>query len=343
MAEFGWGILGAGNIARKFAADLAFAPGARLAAVGSRDAARAAEFAGETGAGRAHGNYGDLVADPDVEAVYVATRHPDHAAAALLCLEAGKPVLVEKPFTLNAPQARRVVAAARGRGLFCMEAMWTRFFPVMGAVRAALAGGAIGEPRMVLAHFGYRGPWDPRRRHLNPDDGGGALLDVGIYPVSLASMVLGPVRKVCGLAHLGETGVDEQSAIVLGHDGGRLASLTCAVRTDTPHHADILGTGGRIRIHAPWWRPNRYTLCRPDGPDEDVEIPHGGAGYQFQVIEAMRCVRAGLVESPVMPLDESVRLMEVLDECRARWGLMYPGEGGGGAAPRNGPATTTNP
>lgn len=334
MADFGWGILGAGNIARKFARDLAYAPGARLAAIGSRDAARAAEFAGEQGAQRAHGSHEALANDPGVEAVYVATRHPDHAAAALLCLEAGKPVLVEKPFTLNAAEARRVAAAAGERRLFCMEAMWMRFFPVMEAVRAAVARGAIGEPRMVLAHFGYRGPWEPGRRHLNLEDGGGALLDVGIYPVSLASMILGPVRGVCGLAHLGETGVDEQSAIVLRHDDGRLASLTCAVRTDTPHEADILGTGGRIRIHASWWRPTGFTLVRPDHPDEHTEIPHEGAGYQFQAIETMRCVRAGLTESPVMPLDESIRLMEVLDECRSLWGLRYPGESPATTPPR---------
>jgi predicted dehydrogenase len=321
-----WGILGLGVIARHFATALASMPGARIAAVGSRSRAKAEAFAAEFGGARAHGSYGELAADPEVEAVYVATPHPMHAANALLCLSHGKAVLVEKPFTLNAREAGEVVALASARRLFLMEAMWTRFFPLMARLRAMVADGAIGDPRMVMADFAYRAPFDPERRHLNAELGGGGLLDVGIYPLSFASMFFGAPEQVTGVAEIGATGVDEQAALALRYGGGRVAAITTGVRTATHHEAWLLGTEGRVRIHAPWFIPRAMTLIRPGRDDEEIVEPFEGNGYQFEAQEVADCLRNGRHESTVMPLDESLQLMRTMDDLRAQWNMRYPGE-----------------
>jgi predicted dehydrogenase len=320
-----WGILGTGSIARKFAEGLTTAEAGELAAVGSRSAERAEQFAAETGAARAHGSYERLAADEAVDAVYVATPHPAHRENALLCIAHDKPVLCEKPFTVSAPEADEVISAARSRGVFCMEAMWTRFVPPVVKLREMLAEGAVGEVRMVLADFGFRAGWNPDGRLLNAELAGGGLLDVGVYTVSLASMVLGPARRVTGLADIGETGVDEQGAIVCQHDGGRLAVLACGVRTGTPHEATICGTDGYVRLHKGWYRGSPMTLCRR-GDDERIEPPQTGNGYNYEADEVARCLAAGAAESDVMPLDETLSVMRTMDDIRAQWGLRYPFE-----------------
>lgn len=321
-----WGILGTGAIAEKFATGLQSLPDARLAAVGSRAAATAEAFADRFGAPRRHGSYAALAADPEVDIVYVATPHPMHHTAARLCLEAGKPVLVEKPFAVNAGQAKEVIALARERDLFLMEAMWTRFLPLMGRLRALVAEGAIGQPRMLAADFGFRMTPDPAHRLFAPELAGGALLDVGVYVVSLASMLFGPPNRGTGLAEIGPTGVDEQAALVLGYPGGELAQLTCAITLNTPQEVTLMGTAGAIRIHPLWWKPTTLTLARPGQPDETIEEPYAGNGYNYEAAEAMRCLRAGERESPVMPLDETLSIVRTLDQARAQWGLRYPGE-----------------
>ncbi len=321
-----WGILGCGNIARKFAAGLAALEDAALVAVGSRSADKARAFAAEFGASRAHGTYEDLAADPQVDAVYVATPHPMHRDHAILCLEAGKAVLCEKPFTVNAAAARAVVQVARARGVFLMEAMWTRFLPVMVRVREWLAAGAIGEPRLVTADFGFRAGINPESRLFDPALAGGALLDVGVYPVSLACMVFGPhPDRVASLATLGETGVDEQTAVVLGFPGGQLAVATAAIRTNTPQEARILGTDGMILLEPAFWRGER-ALLRTRAGEERADLPLAGNGYNYEAAEVGRCLRAGLLESPTMPLDETIAILDVLDRIRAQWGLKYPME-----------------
>lgn len=352
-----WGILGTGAIAQQFAQGLRALPEARLVAVGSRTAEGAERFGRIFNVPHRHADYCALVADPDVDVVYIATPHPFHAEHALLCLRAGKAVLCEKPFTLNAAEAQTVITEARARHLFLMEAMWTRFIPAIVQVRRWLAEGVIGEVRMVVADFGFRAPFDPHSRLFDPALGGGALLDVGIYPLSLASMVLGRPVRVVGLAHLGVTGVDEQSACVLEYAQGQLAVLYSAVRTTTPTEACILGTEGSIRIHAPMYRPERLTLSRTGGMDEVARrlpawgkrvgralglerwwqrlrrasgvtqyFPFQGNGYHYEAAEVARCLQEGRLESPIMPLDETYALMQVLDQLRAQWGLVYPTE-----------------
>ncbi len=331
-----WGILGTGAIARKFAAGLAHSPGARLEAVGSRTTEAAEAFGNEFGVPRRHGSYEALAEDPDVDVVYVSTPHHCHHPNTLLCLNAGKAVLCEKPFALNARQAREMVETARARRLFLMEAMWTRFLPAMGKVRELIAAGAIGEPRMLQADFGFRADFDPRSRLFDPHLGGGGLLDVGIYPLSLSSMVFGQPVSVQGAAHVGKSHVDEQAAMVLGHAAGELSLLACGIRTTTPHEAVIAGTEGRLKVHAPWWRGSVVTLV-PEGErtsenpfsgetERTFEVPYPGNGYQFEADEVARCLGEGWTESPTMPLDESIALMGTMDTLRGQWGIRYPGE-----------------
>ncbi|HYE06578.1 MAG TPA: Gfo/Idh/MocA family oxidoreductase [Planctomycetota bacterium] len=321
-----WGILGLGSIARTFATGLKAVPGAQLVAVGSRDAGKAKAFAADFGAARAHASYEALCADPGVDAIYVATPHPNHRENALAVIAGGKALLCEKPFTVNADELVEIVAAARKAKRFAMEAMWTRFLPVHAKVRDWIARGAIGEPRMVTADFGFRAGLDPTSRLFDQRLAGGGLLDVGVYTIALANMALGAAaEKVAGFAHLGETGVDEQAAMVLAYPGGRLASLTCAVRTNTPQDARIDGTEGSIRIPG-FWHTTRAELHGKGGARETVEIPNQGNGYEHEAIEVGRCLAAGLTESPVIPLDESVAIMRTMDELRRQWGLRYPFE-----------------
>ena len=321
-----WGILGTGAIARQFVGGLGSVPEAEVLAVGSRSEASAEKFAEEWGIPRRYGSYEALAADPDVDVVYVATPHPFHAGNAELCLGAGKAVLCEKPFTVNAAEAERVVGLARDRGLFLMEGMWTRFFPLMDRVRALISSGEIGELRMLTADFGVRFDLNPASRLFALDLGGGALLDVGVYCVSLASMVLGPPVRTVGLSHIGETGVDEQAAMILEHEAGRLSTLSMAIRTATPQEATILGTEGYVKIHPPWWRPTAMTVSRPGKEDEVVEVPITGNGFNYEAMEVMRCLDEGSTESGIMPLDETLSVMRAMDEIRAAWGLRYPSE-----------------
>lgn len=319
-----WGILGPGRIARQFCAGVQESlPDARVVAVGSRDAGRADAFGAEFGIPRRYGSYEELVADPEVDAVYVASPHSGHRDHCLLCIEAGKAVLCEKPFTINAAEAEEIVRAARARGVFVMEAMKTRFYPAMYRVRELLAEGAIGEPRMLHADFGFRTGFDPKGRLFDPALGGGALLDVGVYCVSLASMIFGEPSQVTGLATKGETGVDEQAAMVLGYDGGQISVLSTAIRTSTIHEATIFGTDGYLRIHRSAWGPRAYTLSKDN---EMVEVPAEGNGFNFEADEVARCLRAGKLESEIMPLDETVAVMRTMDALRAQWGIKYPME-----------------
>lgn len=320
-----WGILGPGNIARKFAQGIEALPDAEVAAVGSRTRENAVRFADEFNVPRRHASYESLAEDPEVDAIYVATPHPMHKDNTILCLRAGKAVLCEKPFAVNRREAEEMLAVARTEKRFLMEAMWTRFLPVVEQVRKWIADGRIGDPRMVQADFGFRTGIDPTSRLFAPALAGGGLLDVGCYCVSLASMVFqAKPDSVTGLFHLGETGVDEQGAMVLGYSGGALAVLSSAVRTNTPHEACIMGTEGMIQLHAPFWRGDRATLIRPEEDPIEIHLSYPSTGYQFEAAAVGNCLREGRLESDIMPLDESLQIMNTLDRIRTEWGLIYP-------------------
>lgn len=323
-----WGILGPGRIAHRFAAGLGDAAGARLAAVGSRAADRAAAFAARYGAPRAYGSYAELAADPQVDAIYVATPHPQHAAACRLCLEAGKPVLCEKPLAVNAGEARAVAACARDRGVLLMEGMWTRFLPATAALRGLLQAGEIGAPALLQADFGFAAAVDPASRLFAPELAGGALLDIGVYCVALASMVLGNPATVAASAHLGATGVDERTALALGYRSGAVAALACGITVQTPQAAAISGSAGWVGIGAPFWRSELLTVHGggAGGAAEERRYPMRGNGFNYEAEHFMELLRAGAGDSPVMPLAESIAISETLDAARSRIGLRYPFE-----------------
>jgi len=326
MRTVRWGILGPGKISRAFAKALQEADGAELAAIGSRDMNRASAFAAEFGALRAFGSYEELAADPGVDAIYIGTPHSGHEAHTMLCLEGGKHVLCEKAFALNAIQAERMIGAARSHGLALMEAMWTRFLPAVVRVRELVADGAIGEIRMINADFGFKADYDPGSRLFDPSLGGGALLDLGIYPLSLAFMLCGKPVEIQTTANLGATGVDEESVILLRHAGGELSALSTSLRVATPREAHILGTEGHITISFPWWASNRFVLQTKSGGEEVFEFPHRGGGYTYEAEAFMEVIRSGRLESEVMPLDESLAIMKTMDTIRERWGMSYPAE-----------------
>ena len=328
MDKIRWGILGAGRIANTFAEGLRSVPDAELVAVGSRKLETAQEFGGKYGVARCHGSYEALAADPDVDAIYISTPHPMHKENSLLCINHGKAVLCEKPFTINAAEASEVINAARQKNVFVMEAMWTRFLPLMGRVRELLAQNVIGDVRMVTADFGFRAGLNPEGRLFDLALGGGALLDVGVYCVSFASMVMGGEmpRNIVSQADIGSTGIDEQSAFILGYEQGKLAILYTAVRTSTAHEGIIMGTEGRIRIHSELFHPTRMTLTVYGKGDQEIEVPFEGNGFNYEAAETMRCMRAGKIESDVLPPNETLAIMETMDRIRAPWGLKYPTE-----------------
>ena len=320
-----WGILGPGGIAETFANDLR-ADGFAIGAVGSRSLDRAQEFAEKFDVPTAHGSYEELVADPDVDIVYVATPHSAHYPHVRLALEAGKHVLVEKPFTVTAEQARILADLARDRGLVLLEAMWTRWLPHMVRIREIIAEGTLGDIRTVLADHHQNLPTDPEHRLQNPDLAGGALLDLGIYPVSFIHDVLGAPAQVHANAVMTPTGVDQQTSISFEFDGGRQALAHIALNTAGPNRASVVGTEGWIDIAATWYRATTFTVYDSDGVEIERyadEFP-GGKGMQFEAAEIERLIESGQLESSVLPLSESVAIMEVLDEVRKQIGLDYP-------------------
>lgn len=317
-----WGILGTGKIARTFALALRDAPGAQLQAVASRDADRARRFADEFGIPVAHGAYQAMADAPDIDIVYIATPHPMHAANALMLLAGGKGVLCEKPFTMNRREAEQVVALARRNKLFLMEAMWTRCLPALAEVRRLIAAGEIGTPHQLSADFGFPGTRDPAHRLNDPALGGGALLDLGIYPLSIAAAVLGPVKSVQAQADMGPTGVDVQTAFMLRHEGGAMSLCSCSVRAHTPGELTVSGELGHIRMNTMFHRATSLSVTTAAGT-RTIPTPYLGNGYVHEAIEAGLCWQQGLIESPAMPHAETLALMSVLDDIRRQIGLRY--------------------
>ncbi len=318
-----WGILATGTVARHFVEDLLKMPDAEVAAVGSRSQETADRFAGTYGIGRAYGSWQALAADPDVDVVYVATPHSAHHAASMTCLRAGKAVLCEKPFALDLAQAEELAETARTNGVFLMEAMWMRCFPAIHTICGLIGDGVIGDVTAVHADFGITGPFEATHRLRARELGGGALLDLGVYPVTFAHVMLGAPDDVTAWARLTPEGVDENTAIILGYANGALASLTCSMVGDTPHTATVTGTLGRIEVPRDLYRPTGFTLVRGGGVPEFVATPFDGWGYHFEAAEVHRCLREGLAESPVIPLAETLAVMSTLDAVRERIGVRY--------------------
>jgi predicted dehydrogenase len=321
-----WGIIGTGGIASAFATDLALLPTADIVAVGSRTQHGADTFGERFAIAHRYPSYEELANDPDIDAVYVATPHPAHAACALLAIRAGKAVLVEKPFTLNSTQARDLVTEARTRGTFLMEAMWTRFLPHVVRIRQLIAENRLGDVRSLTADFGEHFTEDPTHRSYAPTLGGGALLDLGVYPISFASMLFGPPNAITARSHPAFTGVDSQTSVILEYAGGRQAILFTTLEGYTSNRASINGRDARIEIAADFFAPTSFKLIERHGAVEIHNIAHVGRGLRHQAAEVARCVDAGLTESPSMPLNETLTIMDTLDEIRHQIGLQYPAE-----------------
>jgi predicted dehydrogenase len=318
-----WGILGTGKIARAFATALRDTPDAQLTGVGSRSIDSANAFAREFGAAASYGAYQALADAGDVDIIYIATPHPMHAANALMALGAGKGVLCEKAFTMNRREALEVVTLARARKLFLMEAMWTRFMPALAEVRRIIAAGEIGPVSQVMADIGFTASQGAQHRLFNPELGGGALLDLGIYPLSIAAALLGPVESVRAQAEMGPTGVDIQTGFTLRHAGGGMSICSCSLRARTPGELTVSGALGHVRINAMFHRASSISVVLADGTSRTVQTPLIGNGYAHEAIEAQRCFRAGLVESSGMTHQETLALMGVMDTIREQIGLRY--------------------
>ncbi|SDS88756.1 Predicted dehydrogenase [Paraoerskovia marina] len=321
-----WGILGAGGIAQTFARAVDELTVSTVTAVGSRDLARAEAFAAEHANGaRAHGSYEELVADPEVDAIYVATPHSHHRDHALLAVAAGKHLLVEKAFTRDATEAQEVFDAAREAGVFVMEAMWTRHLPHVAAMRAVIERGDIGEVVAVHADHGQHFDADPSHRLFAPELAGGALLDLGVYPVSFAMDVLGVPDEVVATGTLTDTGVDGQISIALRYGQRAQATLSTTLWAKTRNGAVIAGTTGRIEIDPWFYTPTSFRVVPNDGV-EAVYTNVAEQGMQYQAAEVARCIAVGRTESSRMPWDETLAVMRTMDEIRRQVGVVYPGE-----------------
>jgi predicted dehydrogenase len=321
-APIRWGILATGLIATKFTQDLALLSDADVVAVGSRSADSAAEFAAVHGIPRSYGSWQELAEDKEVDVIYVATPHSAHHAAASVCLNAGRAVLCEKPFTLDLATSQDLVSLARAREVFLMEAMWMRTNPAIRRIVELVAEGAIGELRHISADFGVAGPFPPGHRMRAPELGGGALLDLGVYPLTFVHLFLGPPQHIRAWAALLPEGTDENTGVVLGYDSGAVATVHCGLLGETGQRATITGTKGRIELPRHFFRPDGFTVVR--GTDvTDVEVPLRGHGMLYEAEEVIRCLRAGLLESPLIPHAATLEVMSTLDAVRTQIGVSY--------------------
>jgi predicted dehydrogenase len=321
-----WGILACGRIAKKFAADLQLAEGSELVAVASRDKQRAIDFSNEFPAKYAFGSYQELVDHPEVDVIYIASPHAQHHEHTLLCLNHGKAVLCEKAFAINLRQATEMIELARKKNIFLMEALWSRFLPHYLKVREMIDEGMIGEVKGVLANFGFK-PMDPvPDRLFNPALGGGALLDIGIYPVFFAQSLLGKPDKILASMDKASTGIDEQCAMIFQYKEGKTANLFSTLASNLETDADIFGTHGRIRLTSRFYEPSATIQYYPDRVDSRQLISlerEEGWGYQHEIRHVNECLRKGLGESPIHTLDDTLALMQTLDSIRAQMGLKY--------------------
>lgn len=318
-----WGIVGPGRIAANIVGDFPYVPGAALTAVASRSQERADAFAAEHDVERAHGSYRSIIDDPEIDVLYIATPHPQHRNIALAAIEAGKALLVEKTFTATVAGAEQIIDAASRADVFVMEAMWTRFQPVVVKMRELIADGAIGEVRAVQADLGVSKPFDATDRLYDPAQGGGAMLDLGVYVVSFAQMVLGTPASVAVRGPLASTGVESEAGLLLGYDDGRSAALTISLHSPQPGQARVFGTQGWIDVLPRFHHPNDIVLHRQGHDAEPINVQQTGVGYAHELIEVNDCLRRGLSESTVMPLADTLDVQRVLNDACEQLGVHH--------------------
>lgn len=324
--KFNWGIIGCGQIANQFATSLSLIPNASLHAVASRSIERASKFAQKFGVENFYNSYEELANNEDVDAIYIATTHNFHYDHSMLCLNNRKAVLCEKPLTVNAIEAKKLIDYARDQNTFLMEAFWSRFLPYNDTLLSLIENRKIGDIKLIKADFGFDLAYNPVHRAYNADLAGGALLDVGIYPLNFAQMIYrsspSEIQSICSFA---ETGVDAQSAYLIRYPGGQLAMLNSAVNVETRRDAWLYGSKGYI--HLPdFFQAQKINIHLNTGKDETILTPYLSTGYSYEAAEVMKCIESGKIDSEIMPLDESLEIMRIMDEMRNSWGMKYPFE-----------------
>lgn len=321
-----WGILSTGGIAHSMAEALTYMPDAQITAVGSRTQQSADAFADQYDIPNRHATYEALAVDPDVDVIYIATPHAFHYENMLTCLNAGKHVLCEKAFTLTHANAQKALDLAREKNLFVMEAMWMAFFPAIAQIQEWITNGTIGDVRLIQADFCINLPYDPKHRLYNPELGGGALLDLGVYPLTFATTFLGFPDDTASFAQLGQTGVDEIDSILLSYNGGATADLNCTMRFHKPIEAYIFGTKGHIKVHNVFFRPDHLTLHLNGQEPQEHHFPIESNGYVYEAAEVHHCLRAGKTESDIMSWERTLKMMALMDSLRHEWGVYYANE-----------------
>lgn len=321
-----WGIVGPGVIAHKFADALNHIENAKLQAVASTNAQRAKEFAKKYSVPNYYANYEQLFSDDTVDIVYVATAHNFHCHNTIDALRAKKHVLCEKPMAVNASQVKQMINSARSNKVFLMEAMWTRFLPVIAAVRDIIEKGTIGPPQLLYADFGVKFNFDPQNRLYNPNLAGGALLDLGVYCVSMASMIFGRPNNISSTIKMADTGVDERSTVLLEYDNAKAAVLFQALDLETPKQALIIGTEGSIKLHPIWLQGSDYTLKLNNGTEKTYNTDTHKNGFIYQIMAVHESLDAGKTQCDLMSLEETLTIAETMDALRAQWHFKYPFE-----------------
>lgn len=324
--KFNWGILGPGRIAHQFAKGLKVIDDANLYAVASSKIERAQEFANEYGGAKTYSSYEELVNDPDVDGVYISTPHRFHFGNIMLCLNAGKPVLCEKPLTVNANEARELIKTSRAKNIFLMEALWSRYLPIYSVIRKWLDEKAIGDISLMVGTFGFNAPKDKDDRWQNPELAGGTLLDMGIYPIAISQWVMrSQPKSFFSMAHIGTTGVDELTTILLKYENDVISECHSSFLSNHVNDFLIYGSKGYIRIHPAFWASTKASLFVND-EELTISRPLRAGGFEYQTEEAMRCIRAGLLESPGMSHADTLANMELMDSIRIGIGVKYPFE-----------------
>ena len=324
--KFNWGILGPGRIAHNFAKGLKVIDDASLYAVASSNIERAKEFADEYGGAKTYNSYEALVDDPEVDGAYIATPHRFHFENVMLCLNAGKPVLCEKPLTVNAAETRELIKTSREKNVFLMEALWTRYLPIYPVIRQWLDEKAIGDISLMVGTFGANVPKDKDDRWQNPELAGGTLLDMGIYPIAISQWVMrAQPKSFVAMAHIGNTGIDELTTFSLKYENDVISQSHSSFMSNHVNDFLIYGSKGYIRIHPAFWASTKATLVTGD-KESTASRPLRASGFEYQAEEAMRCIRAGLLESPGMSHADTLANMELMDGIRAEIGLKYPFE-----------------
>ena len=326
MSQFKWGIIGTGGIARAFSNDIGFLSDHVIAAVGSRSLENAENFVKTIPGAKAHGSYDALINDSDIDAIYVATPHPSHKENVIAALNAGKPVLCEKPFAVNAHEAREMVAAAKANDVALMEAMWARFLPHYAKIREIVASGVLGQITTIHADHGQRLADQNIARLVEPSLAGGALLDLGIYPISFAHMVLGIPQSITSTAVFTDKGVDAQTSMILDYANGSQAILNTTMIVQTPCTAVIAGLKGYLEVNRTFYNPTSMRLTLFDGTVTEYPSDYKGHGLREQAVEFARVIKSGAKESPILTWDDTIAIMEIMDTVRTQIGLKYPFE-----------------